>query len=104
MTIACYTVLWFIQQTIAACIAPYCTTGEDLQLAARYRVVVSTCISAGTLYSCGINEGHFTHVFVDEVHVYISSIIEVIDQLIYFMHSVEGILESKKCSLLFFLL
>nr|XP_022302491.1 RNA helicase Mov10l1-like isoform X2 [Crassostrea virginica] len=54
------------QETIAACIAPYCTTGEDLQLAAHYRVVVSTCISAGTLYTCGISEGHFTHVFVDE--------------------------------------
>ena len=78
VTIACYAILWFIQQTIAACIAPYCTTGEDLQLAARYRVVVSTCISAGTLYTCGITEGHFTHVFVDEVHVYISSIMRLL--------------------------
>lgn len=46
---------------------PYCTTGEDLDMASRYRVVVSTCISAGTLYMCGIKAGHFTHVFVDEV-------------------------------------
>uniref|UniRef100_K1R4Y5 RNA helicase n=1 Tax=Magallana gigas TaxID=29159 RepID=K1R4Y5_MAGGI len=54
------------QEGIPECIMPYCTTGEDLDMASRYRVVVSTCISAGTLYMCGIKAGHFTHVFVDE--------------------------------------
>lgn len=54
-------------QGIPETIMPYCTTGEDLDMASHYRVVVSTCISAGTLYMCGIKAGHFTHVFVDEV-------------------------------------
>jgi hypothetical protein len=57
----------FVEQGIPACIGPYCTTGEDLDMAARYRVVVCTSITAGTLYMCGIKAGHFTHVFVDEV-------------------------------------
>ncbi|XP_062571202.1 RNA helicase Mov10l1-like [Saccostrea cucullata] len=54
------------QEGIAASILPYCTTGEDLDMASRYRVVVSTCITAGSLCMCGIKAGHFTHVFVDE--------------------------------------
>ncbi|KAJ3190833.1 hypothetical protein HK101_008328 [Irineochytrium annulatum] len=31
-----------------------------------YSVVVTTCISAGLLYSMGIPKGHFSHIFVDE--------------------------------------
>ena len=39
VTIACYTVLWFIQQTIEACIAPYCTIyTSDYCLLHRYVV------------------------------------------------------------------
>ncbi|KAG8867123.1 hypothetical protein FRC20_006671 [Serendipita sp. 405] len=33
----------------------------------KFRVVVSTCISASVPHSIGIPPGHFTHVFVDEV-------------------------------------
>jgi len=36
-----------------------------LQLS-RYRIVVTTCVSAGWLYSLGLKEGHFTHIFIDE--------------------------------------
>ena len=36
-------------------------------MAARYRILVTTCVSAGVLYGQGIRAGHFTHVFVDEV-------------------------------------
>jgi helicase MOV-10 len=32
----------------------------------KFRVVVSTCISAFVPYSIGIQAGHFSHVFVDE--------------------------------------
>ncbi|KAG1732662.1 RNA helicase [Suillus paluster] len=33
---------------------------------ARYKVIVSTCISASVPYGIGIPRGHFTHIFVDE--------------------------------------
>lgn len=36
---------------------------EDLQ---SYRVVVSTCISAGIPHALGFKRGHFTHMFIDE--------------------------------------
>lgn len=32
----------------------------------RYRVVVSTCVSASVLHGVGIPRGHFSHVFIDE--------------------------------------
>ncbi|KAG9000495.1 hypothetical protein FRB93_012700 [Tulasnella sp. JGI-2019a] len=32
----------------------------------RYRVVVSTCLSASVPYGIGFPRGHFTHVFIDE--------------------------------------
>ncbi|THH30849.1 hypothetical protein EUX98_g3344 [Antrodiella citrinella] len=32
----------------------------------RYRVIVSTCVSASVLHGIGIPRGHFTHVFIDE--------------------------------------
>ncbi|KAF8324034.1 P-loop containing nucleoside triphosphate hydrolase protein [Clavulina sp. PMI_390] len=32
----------------------------------KYRVIVSTCISASLLYATGAPRGHFTHIFVDE--------------------------------------
>ncbi|EKM56518.1 uncharacterized protein PHACADRAFT_160043 [Phanerochaete carnosa HHB-10118-sp] len=31
-----------------------------------YRVIVSTCISAGTPHGIGVKRGHFTHIFLDE--------------------------------------
>ena len=30
------------------------------------RIIVSTCVTAGILYSLGLPVGHFTHVFIDE--------------------------------------
>ncbi|XP_046583747.1 RNA helicase Mov10l1-like [Haliotis rubra] len=44
----------------------YCRYGDDLELISRYRVVVCTCNSAGSLYMLGLKAGHFTHAFVDE--------------------------------------
>lgn len=32
----------------------------------KFRVIVSTCISASIPYGIGVLRGHFTHVFVDE--------------------------------------
>jgi hypothetical protein len=32
----------------------------------KFRVVVSTCISACVPYNIGVPRGHFTHIFVDE--------------------------------------
>ncbi|KAI0344525.1 P-loop containing nucleoside triphosphate hydrolase protein [Trametopsis cervina] len=38
-------------------------TAEDLK---KYRVVVSTCLSASLPYGIGIPRGHFSHIFIDE--------------------------------------
>ncbi|OWF48746.1 RNA helicase Mov10l1-like [Mizuhopecten yessoensis] len=54
------------QETVPNCVRPYCCYGDNLDLASHYRVVVSTCASAGILYTLGIQAGHFSHVFVDE--------------------------------------
>jgi len=32
----------------------------------RFRVIVSTCVNAGTLIGVGLPRGHFTHIFIDE--------------------------------------
>ena len=32
----------------------------------KYRVIVSTCLSASFAYNIGVERGHFTHIFVDE--------------------------------------
>ena len=37
---------------------------EELE---KYRVIVSTCSSASVPHGIGVNPGHFTHIFVDEV-------------------------------------
>ena len=54
-------------QSIPESITPYCTDTDQLDMAARYRVIISTCSTAGQLYSLGLRAGHITHVFVDEV-------------------------------------
>lgn len=54
------------EDTVPDCVKPYCCYGDNLDLASRYRVVISTCASAGILYTLGIKAGHFSHVFVDE--------------------------------------
>jgi len=54
-------------QSIPESIIPYCTDTDQLDMAARYRVMICTCSTAGQLYSLGLRAGHITHVFVDEV-------------------------------------
>ncbi|XP_012590537.1 PREDICTED: putative helicase Mov10l1 [Condylura cristata] len=53
-------------QMVLDAIKPYCKEGEDIWRASRYRVVITTCSSAGLFYQIGVRVGHFTHVFVDE--------------------------------------
>ena len=48
-------------------IAPYCTDTDHLDTVAHYRIIISTCSTAGQLYSLALRAGHITHVFVDEV-------------------------------------
>lgn len=43
---------------------PFCTPG--LEVLKRYRVVISTCLSAGVLAGVGVPAGHYTHVMIDE--------------------------------------
>lgn len=33
---------------------------------ARYRLIISTCMTLGQLHTMGLKRGHFTHVIVDE--------------------------------------
>ncbi|XP_061274905.1 RNA helicase Mov10l1 isoform X1 [Bos javanicus] len=54
------------EETITEAIRPYCRDGEDVWKASRFRVLISTCSSAGLFYQIGLRVGHFTHVFVDE--------------------------------------
>uniref|UniRef100_A0A7M4EY67 RNA helicase Mov10l1 n=1 Tax=Crocodylus porosus TaxID=8502 RepID=A0A7M4EY67_CROPO len=44
----------------------YCKDGEDIWKASRFRIIITTCSSAGMFYQIGIRCGHFTHAFVDE--------------------------------------
>ncbi len=32
-----------------------------------FRIIISTCVTAGVFYSLGLPVGHFSRVFVDEV-------------------------------------
>ncbi|XP_006888176.1 PREDICTED: putative helicase Mov10l1 [Elephantulus edwardii] len=54
------------EETILDAIKPYCRDGEDIWKASRFRVIITTCSSAGLFYQIGVRVGHFTHVFVDE--------------------------------------
>ena len=39
---------------------------EVLKKVVRHRIVVATCTTSGGIYKLGLNEGHFTHCFIDE--------------------------------------
>ncbi|KAG3290683.1 Mov10 RISC complex RNA helicase like 1, transcript variant X2 [Ictidomys tridecemlineatus] len=54
------------EETIIDAIKPYCRDGEDIWRASRFRIIITTCSSAGLFYQIGVRVGHFTHVFVDE--------------------------------------
>lgn len=43
-----------------------CFSVPPLAVVKRYRVVVTTCISAAILSGIGMARGHFSHIFVDE--------------------------------------
>ncbi|KAL4226058.1 hypothetical protein ACF0H5_014046 [Mactra antiquata] len=53
-------------EVVPESIVEYCTAGDNTDLASRYRIIISTCVSAGIIYTLGIKPGHFTHVFIDE--------------------------------------
>ncbi|XP_014909667.1 RNA helicase Mov10l1 isoform X2 [Poecilia latipinna] len=53
-------------ESLPEVLQPYSRAGEDIRHAAFHRIVVSTCSSAGMFHNIGIQEGHFTHVFLDE--------------------------------------
>ncbi|XP_012814717.2 RNA helicase Mov10l1 isoform X1 [Xenopus tropicalis] len=55
-----------LEETICDAVRPYCGPGEDIRKASRFRIIISTCSSAGMFYQIGLRVGHFTHVFVDE--------------------------------------
>ncbi|XP_078004107.1 RNA helicase Mov10l1 isoform X2 [Phascolarctos cinereus] len=54
------------EETISDIVRLYCKDGEDVWKASRYRIIITTCSSAGLFYQIGVRIGHFTHVFVDE--------------------------------------
>ena len=55
------------------CLEDYSLTNRDgtfsiprLENLSRFRVIVSTCLSASVPYGIGMPRGHFTHIFIDE--------------------------------------
>ncbi|GAB1598152.1 RNA helicase Mov10l1-like [Argonauta hians] len=54
------------EEAIPDKIRPYCSSGNNLDIVVHYRIIISTCVNSGLLYSYGLNPGHFTHVFIDE--------------------------------------
>ncbi|XP_053775794.1 RNA helicase Mov10l1 [Desmodus rotundus] len=55
-----------LEETVIEAIKAYCRDGEDIWKASRFRIIITTCSSAGLFYQIGVRVGHFTHVFVDE--------------------------------------
>ncbi|NWX99070.1 M10L1 helicase, partial [Nothoprocta ornata] len=47
-------------------VKPYCRDGEDIWKALWFRIIITTCSSAGLFYQTGTRLGHFTHVILDE--------------------------------------
>ncbi|NXI95338.1 M10L1 helicase, partial [Psophia crepitans] len=47
-------------------VKPYCKDGEDIRKASWFRIIITTCSSAGMFYQTEIRLGHFTHVILDE--------------------------------------
>ena len=52
--------------TMPDSILSYCKTTDSAEVAARSRIVVATCSTAGYLSGLSLGVGHFTHVVVDE--------------------------------------
>ncbi|NXI61172.1 M10L1 helicase, partial [Anseranas semipalmata] len=47
-------------------VKPYCKDGDDIWKALWFRIIITTCSSAGMFYQTGTRLGHFTHVILDE--------------------------------------
>ena len=47
-------------------IRPYCMSCDDIQQAVRHRILITTCTTAGKIYTMGLQHGHYTHLFIDE--------------------------------------
>ncbi|NWH74970.1 M10L1 helicase, partial [Piaya cayana] len=47
-------------------VKPYCRDGEDIRKALWFRIIITTCSSAGMFYRPDVRLGHFTHVILDE--------------------------------------
>ncbi|KAM9292469.1 RNA helicase Mov10l1 [Morus bassanus] len=47
-------------------VKPYCKDGDDVRKALWFRIIITTCSSAGMFYQAKIRLGHFTHVILDE--------------------------------------
>ncbi|XP_054717092.1 RNA helicase Mov10l1-like [Uloborus diversus] len=54
------------EETIPEFIKPYCQDKDSLDFVTQYRIVISTCSTAGSLYTIGLCNDFFTHVFIDE--------------------------------------
>ncbi|KAG8870410.1 hypothetical protein FRB97_009799 [Tulasnella sp. 331] len=62
-----------LKETLPLRLRDFSLTNEDgtfsvppLHELVRFRVVVSTCLSASVPYGVGVPRGHFTHIFIDE--------------------------------------
>ncbi|GFW82752.1 RNA helicase Mov10l1 [Trichonephila clavipes] len=53
-------------ESIPEFIRPYCQDKDSLDSLPQYRIVISTCSTAGSLYTIGLCNDFFTHVFIDE--------------------------------------
>lgn len=47
-------------------VRPYAMNCEEIQSAVRHRILISTCTTAGKVYTMCLEIGHFTHLFMDE--------------------------------------
>ncbi|NXK28851.1 M10L1 helicase, partial [Arenaria interpres] len=47
-------------------VKPYCKDGDDIRKASWFRIIITTCSTAGMFYQTEIRLGHFTHVILDE--------------------------------------
>lgn len=54
------------EETIPEFIKPYCQDKDSLERVTQYRIIISTCSTAGSLYTIGLCNEFFTHVFIDE--------------------------------------
>ncbi|KFQ95258.1 Putative helicase Mov10l1, partial [Nipponia nippon] len=54
------------EEQIDDMVKPYCKDGDDIWKASWFRIIITTCSSAGLFYQTEIRLGHFTHVILDE--------------------------------------